>query len=897
MRMQSGSARRCGLRGIGVLFSLSLWLIGFHGAVNADTYLFTEPVPIATWGLLAPCTGFGDLNRKFTPPQCFYWPGASEPSTVLGPPIAGREAIYAWAEANSPLRNGWSGDIEDPSDPVHFPQHEVCVFTHWQRGSDEFTNPYYWPTFNVSENGFYDCVTTFPPASGWEPAVSNGVPAGAGASAIWRCPPGFAVTPWSFCVKAIAQCTSGCGQRTIPTVAGTVDPSSGVVTDESVDYVSPSSLRVVQRHSSEYAEGQTVARQPWLVASNTTNTSPSRYISFVHTDAVRGTTLKVYSKVISDSLWANGPTVDLYLGSRSYRFTSSGTAWVGDPHFLLSTSAAAEGTRYAVADASASERLVFDDNGRVLERKSADGRTYIRYTYRTSTLAKYPADAPDCGGSSQATLQLTLKCQVDSFGRSVAYNSDADGNLIKATLPDGHAITYSYSSGGLHTQTRFDDGSGSNLHYAEAGFASPVGWTNAGQQQLTGVSSVSSTGTVARLVSYRYDDLGRASGSERPGLIDQYTIQYPQSNGAVITEPSGATSAVAFGWTPLGTSLASRSQGSGSGSVASVLQNFYDGYGNLAQHNDYTGQLSCHWYDNTRALELTRLEGVTVSCPSPGADPAAGTTQRKTWTTWHPYWNFKSREAAPKLITTWVYNGQPDPSNGNAVLTCAPTTALVGDQPIAVLCKRVEQATSDDNGTLGFSAVSVGNPRTWAWTYNQWGQKLTENGPRTDVTDTSSWSYYSDTTADHMPGDLQQATNALGQITQYPKYDRNGRVLKMIAADGAITEYLYHVRGWLTQVKVTPAGGGTAQLTNITYEPTGKVKRVTQPDASWVENTYDAAQRLVSQKDNLNNVVAYTLDNSGNRIKEEYRDSTASLKRNIERSYDALNRLQASIGQ
>ena len=43
---------------------------------------------------------------------------------------------------------------------------------------------------------------------------------------------------------------------------------------------------------------------------------------------------------------------------------------------------------------------------------------------------------------------------------------------------------------------------------------------------------------------------------------------------------------------------------------------------------------------------------------------------RKTSTQWHPQWALKVKEAQPNLITTWVYNGQPDPFNGGATAYC-----------------------------------------------------------------------------------------------------------------------------------------------------------------------------------------------------------------------------------
>ena len=81
--------------------------------------------------------------------------------------------------------------------------------------------------------------------------------------------------------------------------------------------------------------------------------------------------------------------------------------------------------------------------------------------------------------------------------------------------------------------------------------------------------------------------------------------------------------------------------------------------------------------------------------------------------------------AEPLRITTNVYD--PDGS------ACGAR---------GMLCSKSIQATTDANGSLGFSAVPTGTPRTWTYTYNANGSLLTANGPRTDVTDVTTYTYY-----------------------------------------------------------------------------------------------------------------------------------------------------------
>ncbi len=297
---------------------------------------------------------------------------------------------------------------------------------------------------------------------------------------------------------------------------------------------------------------------------------------------------------------------------------------------------------------------------------------------------------------------------------------------------------------------------------------------------------------------------------------------------------------------------------------------------------------------------------------------------RKISTQWHPDWALKTREAQPNLITTWVYNGQPDPFNGGAIARCV--TAKYGssdNQPklpdgkdTAVLCKKVEQATTDATGEKGFAATltTVGDvkQRQWTYTYNQYGQVLSSTDPMGQVL---NYTYYCEGSAycqgsdkfvfsgtapnevGHYQGDLWKVTNAAGHFTEYVSYDRAGRVLAMKDANSLQTNLSYSPRGWVTQVN----RGGL--ITTYDHWPTGLLKKSTQPDGSYLYYRYDDAHRLTSVTDQVNsdgnptgNTVTYTLDNMGNRQYEQLNDASNFITRHIQRDFDALNRLKGISG-
>ena len=466
------------------------------------------------------------------------------------------------------------------------------------------------------------------------------------------------------------------------------------------------------------------------------------------------------------------------------------------------------------------------------------------------------------------------------------------GSYDTVTLPDGAVLRYKFNSAALVTELKYPDLQVKTYLYDEAaatGTTDPTSW-------LTGI--LDELGV--RYSTYAYDGVNPKS-TELASGVNKYSfaINSSSANTRVTTPISGAAS-MGLWWErgPDGERrVTQRTQFAGSGSTASTTTYSYDASGNVASKDDSSGGRVCYVSDTTRNVEKVRVEGLSAvgSCAAYTASNAnAPTGSRKVSTEWHPDWRLSTKVAEPGKITTSIYNGQPDPFNGGALASCAPTTALLPDgKPIAVLCKHVEQATTDTDGHLGFSAAlqsGVANRQT-SWTYNQWGQVLTEDGPRTDVNDVTTYAYYSDTTADHMPGDLQSVTNAAGKVSSYSKYNKHGQVLESSDANGVLSVNTYDLRQRLLSSSV----GG--QTTSYSYDAAGQLKKVTLPDTSWVGYDYDDAHRQVAVYDNRGNRTEYQLDNAGNRTSETTKDPNGALKRQLTRSIDALGRVQQTTGR
>ncbi|WP_457390496.1 hypothetical protein [Roseateles sp. P5_E1] len=601
----------------------------------------------------------------------------------------------------------------------------------------------------------------------------------------------------------------------------------------------------------------------------------------------------------------------LNLARRIYRNTNGSAinAVRGDGSILTFTK---QGASF-IADADVGGRLVadganlllFSDNEGLIEKYNADGRLLAITTNAGRQIAFTYSDAstpPEIASTAGALIGIT-----DDLDGSIQLRYEAGSGGLKtltALRNTQDVVTLTYDGAGRLSSVVFPDSSSKILEYTDANHSTA----------LTGVLHEDG---VSRSV-YAYDSYGRATSTGIEGMpavslafngtpVVSTTQSFNSATGVLtkthewsvpssvgVTQPSGAVSQQAFDSVLGFPRLTSSSQPAGSGCSAATKTQAFDANGNVTQRNDFNGFRSCYAFDSSRNLEVSRVEGLagTAACSSvvsAGATLPAGS--RKISTQYHPAWRLPTKTAEPSRLTTKVYNGQPDPFNGGAIVSCAPASASLPDgSAIVVLCKQVEQATTDTNGAQGLAATldaTVPN-RVQQWTYNQYGQVLTANDP---LNNTTAYAYYSDTTADHTKGGLNTVTNAKQQVTTFTKYNAAGQWLEMKDANDVLTTRTFDLRQRLKSLKT-----GTA-LTSYDYWPTGLLQKVTLPDSSSLSYGYDDAHRLTGITDNLGNSITYTLDNSGNRTGEDVKDPSGTLAKTLTRVPDALNRIQQVTGR
>jgi YD repeat-containing protein len=493
------------------------------------------------------------------------------------------------------------------------------------------------------------------------------------------------------------------------------------------------------------------------------------------------------------------------------------------------------GTNIWIADADVSDRLI-----RLVDALNATtGWQYIRQS--DEAVENYDANGRLTSIVSRSGLTQTmgyspigrLTSVTDDFGHGLSFTYDALGRINGMTDPAGLAYTFAYDNHGNLTTVTYPDGAIRSYLYEFPG--NPL-VANA----LTGI--VDENG--GRFATFQYEyDYGKAVSTEHAGGVEKYSVNY--NNGANITDPLLTSRTLGFVnlvGVPRNTDTTQPCASVGcSGTKTESKQ--YDANGNVSQRADFKGNVTNYVYDLSRNLETSRTE-------------TAGTAAART------------------ITTTW---------NANYRLPATIT------EPAAGGGSKVTNHTYDAAGNLTQRTITTPQgSRTWTWTYDVYGRVLTATDPRGH---TSVNTYYPNDPAQGLNrGQLASVTNAAGHTTTIGNYNAHGQAQTMTDPNGLVTTLGYDNRQRLTTRTV---GGET---TTYTYDAVGQLTKVTLPDGSYLNYTYDPAHRLTQIQDGLGNRLIYTLDNIGNRIKEDAADPGNALARTRSRVYDALNRLKQDIG-
>ena len=427
-----------------------------------------------------------------------------------------------------------------------------------------------------------------------------------------------------------------------------------------------------------------------------------------------------------------------------------------------------------------------------------------------------------------------LSSVADNFGHTLTLGYDTQNRLSSVTVPDGSALHYGYDSQGHLSQVMNFDGTTRQYNYADPNWAS-------------GISSVVDENGQTEF-NLSYDSQGRVVSSTLGGVSSSMSFSYNGDGSTTETDQFGAVRT--FQFQEVGDhQLSSAVSGAPCFKCGYVAATSYDSGGFPASETDFNGNITTYVYDDTRGLETSRTEG-------------SGTAAARTVTT---QWNSTYR--LPALISEYA--------GGNASGTPIRTTSFSYDSAGNLRTKTVTDPAS-------------GATRTWAYTYDSYGRVLTADGPRADVSDSTTYTHYTCTTGSQC-GQLDTVTDALGHVTTYNTYDTDGRPLTITDPNGTVTTLTYDARG---NLKSRTVG---SEITSFTYYSTGLLEQLTLPDGSSLSYAYDDAHRLTQVSDGLGNKIVYTLDAMGNRTAENSYDPSGTLHRIHTRVINTLNELYQEV--
>jgi len=426
---------------------------------------------------------------------------------------------------------------------------------------------------------------------------------------------------------------------------------------------------------------------------------------------------------------------------------------------------------------------------------------------------------------------MLIKVQ-SSFGDNLQFKYDAYRRLKELIDPAGGTTSYAYTTDrSLLASVTYPDGKQKRYHYGEPLLTGGTTLPYA----LTGITDESNV----RFANFEYDSSGRGIATEHSGGVNRFSIAY-NAGQANVTTPLGAVDTVAFGTVNGLVVGTSQSQPAGAGCGPASNSTTYDANANASIRTDFDGNQTTYVYDLSRNLETSRTE-------------AAGTAKARSITTqWHPTYRLPIQIDEPGKRTTYTHD-----ASGNVLTTTVLDT-------------------------------TTSTSRTSTFTYNSFGQVLTIDGPRTDASDITTYTYYACTTGVEC-GQVHTITDALGHLPTFNTYNAHGQPLTIMDANGVVTTLAYDLRQRLTSRTVA------GETTNFFYYPTGLLQQVAMPDGSFVNYVFDAAHRLIEIDDSLGNRMVYTLDAMGNRTAENLYDPSNALTRTHSRVFDSLSRLAQDL--
>jgi len=413
----------------------------------------------------------------------------------------------------------------------------------------------------------------------------------------------------------------------------------------------------------------------------------------------------------------------------------------------------------------------------------------------------------------------------DNFGHSLSFTY-SDGKLTGVTSSLG-TWTYAYLNDNLVTVTQPDS---STIQYIYDD-AKDI-------HNLTGLVDESAT----RVLTVAYDAQDRVISSAKAEDAEKVTIAYPTSLTREITNSLGVKTTyqleIMKGVAMVGSMTGPGCSSCGGTSDTSYV---YNDRSQITESTDANGVKTTYTYDaNGNSTSVTKAAGTPLA-----------TTTTKTY------------DPVTDQIATITRNSVANPGQ-------SAVTTMTYDSHGNLLSRQ-------ESGFSGSNPISG----TTQYSYTSFGQIATIDGPRNDVSDVVTFTYYTNEEGQgNNRGTLHTVIDALGHSTTFSNYNAFGQAETVTDANGLVTTRTYDANGRLTTT-------ATAGLTTAyAWNAAGQLQTVTLPGNRTITYSYTPAGQIQKITDSLGNSVSYLYDSEGRKTAEEIRDPDNLLTRYASYGYD-----------
>ncbi len=428
-----------------------------------------------------------------------------------------------------------------------------------------------------------------------------------------------------------------------------------------------------------------------------------------------------------------------------------------------------------------------------------------------------------------------LSSVTDSYGRSLTFTYNTNGQISSVTTPDSTTINYGFttvSNGADLTSVTFPTSPASTFTYVYANTSLP--------NALTSIVDENSN----TFESWTYDAIGRGLTSQGGSGANLTTLTYNDTTGArTVTNALGVTDTYSFSTLQNVPKVTGISRAATSTTAAATETFAYDSNGYLNSQTDWNGGQTTYT-NNAHGQPTTINEAV------------GSTVARTTTIAYDPtFVHLPGTITTPGLTTTNTYDGSGE-----------------------LLTKTLTDTTTQ---TVPYS--TNGQTRTWT---NTWSSSLLASS-KTPNNNTTHYGYDS-------TGALTSITDPLTHATNVTSHTGGGLPLTVVDANGVTTTFTYDPRQRLLTRTVTTGSG--ARTTTNAYDAAEQLLQTTLPDSSFLAYAYDPAHRLTGITDADSSRIAFTLDALGDKTQTNTYNSSSTLERQHSATFDAFGRMLTDVG-